>query len=102
MTNLPARLIVRAPAGGFISEAGPTASILPSRAISEAFSTEGLPATSMMRAPMNALTPSEVADCLAECPLVEKAARPAQDNAKQKPIDKILILIFAPFKAERM
>jgi hypothetical protein len=51
---------------------------------------------------MNDFTLAEVADRSAEDPPVAKAATPAQANSEQKPIDKILILIIAPFKAERI
>src|SRR5262245_1219056 len=96
MMNLPARLIVWAPAGGFTFEAGPTASTLPSRTISAAFSIAGLPEPSMRRAPTNAFTPVEVTDCPAEVPSIAKAARPTQASNKQRLINKALRRIITP------
>src|SRR5262249_56883412 len=64
MMNLPARSIVCAPAGGFTAEAGPTASTLPSRAISVAFSMAGFPTPSMIRAPTKAFAPADITVCL--------------------------------------
>src|SRR5215470_19517224 len=63
MMNLPARLIVCAPAGAVTAEAGPTASTLPSRTISVAFSMAGFPAPSMIRAPTKAFAPADVTVC---------------------------------------
>src|SRR5215510_2839142 len=101
MINLPARLIVWASAGVFTSEAGPTASTLPSRAISAAFSTAGLPEPSMRRAPTKAFTPAEVAAWPAEGRSTAKAARPAQASDKQRLIHKALSRIITPFKSKR-
>src|SRR5262252_5752829 len=101
MINLPARLIVWAPAGVFTSEAGPTASTLPSRAISAAFSTAGLPEPSMRRAPTKAFIPAEVAAWPTEGRSTAKAARPAQASDKQRLIHKALRRIITPFKSKR-
>src|SRR5262245_22746432 len=100
MINLPAGLIVWAPAGIFTSEAGPTASTLPSRAISVAFSTAGRPEPSMRRAPTKAFTTAEVAAWPAEGPSTAKPARPAQASNKQRLIHKALRRIITPFKSK--
>src|SRR5262245_11274504 len=100
MIKLPARLIVWAPAGIFISEAGPTASTLPSREISATFSTAGRPEPSMRRAPTKAFTPAEVAARSAEGLSTAKAARPAQVSNKQRLIHKVLRRITTPFKSK--
>src|SRR5262245_52548713 len=100
MINLPARLIVWAPAGIFISEAGPTDSTLPSREISATFSMAGLSEPPMRRAPTNAFTPAEVPAGPAEGRLTAKAARPAQASNKQRLIHKALRRIITPFKSK--
>src|SRR5262249_26438300 len=85
-----------APAGGFTSEAGPTASTLPSRAISAAFSTAGFPEPSIRRAPTKAFTPAEVAAWPAEGLSTAKAEKPAQASNKQRMIHKGLRRIITP------